>query len=95
MWKGREEKIYLLQLATVDDLDDLAGAARLRAESLDLLHHVHALNDSAKDDVLYRGNKDDIVSQANNLENKETYLAIQPGSLHRGDEELRAVGVGA
>jgi len=41
-----------LELAAVGDHDGLRGLARLRANGLDRLHHVEAIDDAAEDDVL-------------------------------------------
>lgn len=66
----RKEK--KLQLATVGHNNFLGSLSRLRAERLDPLEHVHALD-----------------------HRPEHHMPIvQPGRLHRRNEELGAVGVG-
>jgi len=62
-----------LKLTRVGHDDTARGLAGLRAERLQLLHDVHALDNVAEHDM----------------------LAVQPGRLHRGEKELRAVRVRA
>ena len=41
-----------LELAAVGDHDGLRALARLRANGLDILHHIEAVDDAAEHDVL-------------------------------------------
>ena len=83
-----------VNLAGAGDLDLLPGLAGLRAEALDVLDNVLALDDLAEDDVPVSGR----IRKSTALDNLQSrkgadVLAVEPGAGNGGDEELRAVGV--
>ena len=72
-----------LELTAVHDLDLRSGLARLAAVGLDLLHDVHAVDNLTEHAVVA-------------VQMRRGHLHVTGnGQFNSGDEELRAVGVGA